>query len=325
MIYRDMPGTELNVSSVCMGGGPICVENDMEYCESLLDKYIDLGGNFIDTANIYGKWLPGGENSSERNIGAWMKERGNRHQLIIATKGGHPHLASMNIPRLSREEVAADLDESLRTLQTDYVDLYWLHRDDESLPAAYILEYLNDFVKEGKIRYFGCSNWKVERILEAARYEVRKGIKGFIGNQMMWNLAHPNKEAIGDKTMVCMDGKAMRLHNETNLAAVPYSSQANGFFDKLERQGAEALAEGVRKLYYNGENLKRYERVKKLAQELSRSVTEIVLGYLTSQPFTTIPIVGSRTVEQLEDSMSAGDLVLDGAMLRFLEGMKELF
>jgi aryl-alcohol dehydrogenase-like predicted oxidoreductase len=320
MIYRNMPKTDLQVSSICMGGVTVIDEHDKDYCFNLLDKYIELGGNFIDTANIYGKWLSQKKNTSELNIGAWIKERKNRHKLIIGTKGGHPHIETMSIGRLSKEEVANDLEESLKALGTDYVDLYWLHRDDENLAVPYIIEYLNKFIEEGKIRYFGLSNWKANRITEALDYAKQRRISGPIANQMMWSLATINKDNLSDKTLVCMDDETFNLHKDCNITAIPYSSQANGFFDKLKQQGSEIKNEKVKEIYFNEENLNRCERVSKLASELNRSITEISLGYLISQPFTTVPIIGSRTLEQLESSLKAGDLNLNEEMIRFLEG-----
>lgn len=320
MLYRNIPGTDLRVSTICMGGVTVIHENDKDYCFRLLDKYVELGGNFIDTANIYGKWLSQKKNTSELNIGDWIKARKNRHELIIGTKGGHPHLETMNTGRLSKEEVGHDLVESLRALQTDYIDIYWLHRDDENLPVSYIIDYLNEFIVEGKIRYFGLSNWKADRIQEALDYARQKKIKGPVANQMMWSFAFINKDKVSDKTLVCMDDETFELHKRNNIAAIPYTSQANGFFEKLNEQGADIEKENVKAVYYNEENLKRYERLIRLTGELSRSITEISLGYLISQSFTTIPIIGSRTVEQLESSMKAGDSILGEEIIRFLEG-----
>jgi aryl-alcohol dehydrogenase-like predicted oxidoreductase len=314
MLYKNIAGTDLYPSAICMGGGVLSIENGMEYSTEMLDIYIDLGGNFIDTANIYGKWLSIGKNVSELYIGEWMKKRNNRHAVIIGTKGGHPNLDTGHISRLSKEEVTADLEESLLALQTDYIDFYWLHRDNESLPVEFILEYLNEFVKEGKIRYFGCSNWKAHRIQEAMELAKSKRIQGFAGNQMLWSIAVPNMDAFMDKTLVSMDKDGIELHKKYGLTAIPYSSQANGFFEKLEHQGIEKMNESVKAYYYNTENLKKFEKIKQLSKELSRSVTEIILGYLLSQPFPTIPIVGSRTIEQLEDSMKAGDFILHDGM-----------
>ena len=319
MLYRMIEGTDLKPSAICMGGGSFCIENGEEHSNNLLDTYAELGGNFIDTANVYGKWLSIGKSISEINIGKWMKERGNRSKLIIGTKGAHPDLKNTHIPRLSKNDVSADLDESLISLQTDYIDLYWLHRDDEKVPVGEILEYLNEFVRMGKIRYFGCSNWKPYRICEAIQYAKQNGLCCFAANQMLWNLAKINEDPFDDKTMVFMNEDCYKLHKETQLAAIPYTSQANGFFEKLDKQNDIPLKRELKRVFYNEENLKRLERIKLIAFELSKSITEIVLGYLISQPFTTIPVIGCSNVEQLECSLKAGDLILKEDMVNYLK------
>lgn len=319
MLYKNIPGTSLNVSSICLGTADLGSTIDKEASFKIMNEFYEKGGNFIDTANVYADWLPIEKSISEKTIGKWIKEKSNRDKVFIGTKGAHPKLNSMHISRLSKEEIVSDLDESLKSLQTDYIDLYWLHRDDEKRPVGEILESLNEQVNIGKIKYFGCSNWKAERIRLAMEYASKMNIKGFVANQMMWSFAKPNTENIRDKTMVLMDDETMKLHNETKLAAIPYSSQANGFFSKLDRIDNVPIAEAIKEKYLNDENIKRLSRIKKLSYELSLSVGEIALGYLISQPFTTIPIVGCRTNEQLKECLKAGDLILDEKMLKYLE------
>jgi aryl-alcohol dehydrogenase-like predicted oxidoreductase len=319
MRYTNIPGTSLKPAVICLGGVQFIEEREIENSFKLLNLYCELGGNFLDTANIYGKWLLDGVNSSERIIGKWLKIRKNRNRLIVATKGGHPDLTTMNQSRLTKNEIESDLNESLKALQTDYIDLYWLHRDDEKIPVAVMIDYLNELMKAGKIRYFGCSNWKPERIREALNYAQSKQINGFVGNQVMWSLAVINENAFDDPTMVIMDEAGLKLHRQTELTALAYSSQANGFFNKLANQAQLPLSSGMMRIYETEETFKRLARVKKLAGELSKSITQIVLGYLISQPFTTIPIVGCHTVEQLQDSIQAGDLVLAPKWVEYLE------
>lgn len=318
MKYKYIPETELQSSAICLGGAPLGSSIDQGLSFKLMDLFHDAGGNFIDTANVYADWLPVEKSISEKTIGKWLKERGNRNKILIGTKGGHPDLASMHISRLSRDEVIHDLEESLKSLQTDYIDIYWLHRDDEKRPVADILEYLNELVQTGKIRYFGCSNWKLPRIREAVQYAAERKMKCFVGNQSMWSFAVPNTEAIEDKTLVVMDQETIEFHKETKMAAIPYSSQANGFFTKLDNANKLPLSDGFVKKYYNSTNIERFERIKKLAAYMSLSIGEVVLGYLTSQPFVTIPVVGCRTAGQLSESLKAGDLAFDSNILDYL-------
>ena len=237
MRYRLLPDTELTASVISFGGNSLSEVNAQPFAFDQLDLYAEAGGNFIDTANIYGRWLEPPLNHSEIYLGNWMQARRNRHQIVLATKGAHPAWEAMTVPRLGREEVAVDLHQSLSALQTDYIDLYYLHRDDERVSVEEILGYLNDFVKAGKIRYFGCSNWQPARIREAQAVARAKGWHGFVANQLMWSLAEANPAGFPDPTMVAMDSASKALHQDTGMAAVAYSAQANGYFDKLAHLG----------------------------------------------------------------------------------------
>ena len=319
MQYKTILGSDMKSSAICLGSSALGSTVNKELSFKLMDLYYESGGNFIDTANVYANWLPIEKNISEKTIGMWIKKRGLRNKILIGTKGGHPDLSSMNIPRLSHIEIVKDLDESLKSLQTDFVDIYWLHRDDEKRPVADMLETLNEQVKVGKIRYFGCSNWRPYRIIEAMQYTAKRNMKCFVANQMRWSLAKLNSDEIGDKTTVEMDEEIFKFHKETKLTAIPYSSQAKGFFTKLDNLDRISLTDGIKEKYYNDENIARLNNIKKLALDMSVSIEEIVLGYLISQSFSTIPIVGCKTVEHLKVSLKAGDLKLNQDMLDYLE------
>ncbi len=145
-----IPNTALTPSVLCLGTVSIGATLDRETSFDMLDKFFEHGGTFIDTAKIYSDWIPGEKSRSEKVIGAWIKERKNRERVILATKGAHPELSSMHIPRLSKVEITADLEASLRHLQVDYLDLYWLHRDDPACPVAEVLETLSGLVRAGQ-------------------------------------------------------------------------------------------------------------------------------------------------------------------------------
>ncbi len=314
MQTRLIPGTDLQPSVLCFGGGSLCQSDFQPEAFRLLDQYQDLGGNFIDTANVYGKWLPAASNISERYIGSWLASRKNRNRIVLATKGGHPDLATMGVSRLSRQDVLADLDESLKSLQTDYIDLYWLHRDDENRPVAEILGYLNDFVRSGKIRWFGCSNWKPARIREAIELSAAGRLQGLAANQLLWSLAEYRRDTLGDPTMVGMDEATWQLHRQVNLAAVPYSSQAHGYFQKLGQIGKDQIKPDLRRMYDLPVNDRRFAAIGQMAEELPCTLDELVLGYLLAQPFPVFPIIGARTADQLALSMKAGQRVWDAAV-----------
>src|SRR5215813_11777320 len=234
MRYSAVPNTDLNPSVIWLGALPFGVSLPQDAAFALMDAYFEAGGNCLDTALVYGEWLPGGKGLSEQTVGAWMTSRHRRDEIILSTKGCHPRLTSMEIPRLSEAELSSDLDESLHNLQTEYIDVYWLHRDDSNRPVAEILEALQHQAQAGKIRTFGCSNWRVERIQEAQEYAAAHKMQAFVGDQLMWSLAQPNPEALSDPSMVWMDKQMYAYHRASGLPAMAYTAQAHGFFAKLE-------------------------------------------------------------------------------------------
>jgi aryl-alcohol dehydrogenase-like predicted oxidoreductase len=318
----NIPGTDLCPSAICLGTVPFGSTLSEKYSFDLLDACLHLGGNFIDTANVYADWIADTKSASEKTIGKWLQTRRNRGKVIIATKGGHPKLYQMQVPRLTKKDIIHDLHESLHHLQTDYVDLYWLHRDDPSIPVENILMTLEEQVQSGKIRYYGCSNWTASRLKEARNASVYHNIKGFAANQPLWSLAVPNHDRLTDKTMVQMDDELKAFHSITGMAVIPYSSQANGFFSgryqKNDKSFSSPSSSTVYQIYYNDGNFERLNRVKHVAQHLLKTTTQIALGYLLSQPYPVFPIVGSRTIEQLRDSYVAADIRLDPQTVRYL-------
>ena len=211
MLYTAIPNTTLTPSALCMGSTMIGSVVDQQLSFRMLDAFLDAGGTFVDTAKVYADWLPGPRSVSEKTIGEWLRQSGKREQVVLATKGAHPELNTMHIARMSPAEIAADVDGSLQHLQTDVIDLYWLHRDDVQRPVAEILETMEGQVRAGKIRYYGCSNWRADRIAEAQAYARSRGWTGFVADQMMWSLAAVDYAAIPDQTMVAMDKRAQAV------------------------------------------------------------------------------------------------------------------
>ncbi|WP_160718885.1 aldo/keto reductase [Bacillus sp. USDA818B3_A] len=319
MRRKKIIGTDLLSSSLSLGGVALGSKLNEEESFKLMDYYVEHGGNMIDSAQVYANWLPIESSISEITIGKWMKLRNNRNQMIVTTKGAHPYLESMDIPRLNSQEIIKDIDESLRRLQVDTIDLYWLHRDDPNKSVGEILETLNEQVKAGKIRYYGCSNWTTERSVKSQEYASGHDIQGFSGNQMMWSLAAADRLKLADPTLVIMDKEMKQFHLATGLSAVPYSSQAQGLFSKLDSGSLTFNESQIMPLYYSDKNRNRLERVRKMAIDHSLSITQVVLGYLLSQPFSTIPIIGCYMVEQLDECLLADMVHFTKDELEFLE------
>ncbi len=319
MTLRDIPGTELRVSPICLGTALFGATIDTPMSYALLDAFFERGGNFIDTARSYSDWIPGERARSEGLIGRWLADRRNRERTIIATKGGHA--AADGTPRLNARELASDIDASLARLHLETIDIYYLHRDAPATPVEPIIDALHVYVRAGKIRYLGCSNWRAERIRDANAYAASSGQTGFVVNQPMWNAAMINSATLADRSLVVMDDEMRRLHVETGMACVPYSSQAGGLFSKLTsmlwalqfRFGRGPTG------YPQGPNLARFRVIKSMARARSMPVSQVVLAYLLSQPFATIPVVGCRNVDQLLETMASADVRLSASDLAAIE------
>lgn len=312
-----IPNTALHVSRLCLGTAQFGAAISPADARALLDAYVIVDGKFIDTASVYSDWIPGTKSSSEKIIGAWLRENGMRDQLVLATKGGHPELSSMQVSRLSPDEIAADVHASLDNLGTDHIDLYWLHRDDRDIPVGEIIDSLNAQVQAGHVRYLGASNWSSERIAAANAYAAQYGLHGFVADQPMWSLASVNWDNLPDKTIRLMDQAALEFHRRTGMAAVAYSSQAHGYFTKL--YGGQPISDNDLRAYDNALNRRRLPVIEALARQHHASVNDVVLAYLLSQPFPTVAVIGPGRPEQLHASLTALNLTLSAAELAALE------
>lgn len=306
MIATPISGADLKVFPICLGTGEIGTKLDRERSFALLDAYVEQGGDFLDTAHNYGDWVRDAPRSaSETVIGEWLQDRRCRDRIVLATKGGYPLLDGRNIPRGSRSEIVEDLDGSLRCLQTDRIDLYWIHRDDETRPVEEIVETLQQQVRAGKIRWYGASNFSAERLRSAFRYAAQCGYTGFVADQVLWNAGVLAKYPYGDSGVRFMDRDRFAFHLETGMTALAFQSQAFGLFHRMDAGTLEQMNPGFRSFYRLPESAERYQGMRAVMEETGLTITQVVLGYLISQPFPTVPIVGCQSAEQVADSMRA--------------------
>lgn len=321
MRYCNIAGRSLTPSVIGLGTGGFGTALDKETCFALLDRYMELGGNLLDTAHVYGAWVPGGDGASETMIGHWLQERGTRDQVLLSTKGAHPPMSDFSQKRLDAESIRSDLSESLERLQTDFIDVYWVHRDDPERSVESIMDALHEQVASGRVRYIGASNWTSERIEAANRYARESGLPPFIGSQPHWNLASLNPVLPND--LVAIDERERQWYADTaDVAIFAYSAQASGFFSGRYGRGFKpegGRADAVTGMYANDESYRRLDRVQSLAANLGVTGSQIALAYLTSQPFPVVALIGANKLTYLEDSCEAGDLVLTPEQLRYLE------
>ena len=313
--------TELEVSPLCLGtvnyGSALADEDALRQ----MSQFVELGGNFIDTARIYGVWANRGAALSERIIGRWLTETKNRTKIVLATKGAHPEWDNMGVMRVHPDDIKFDLEESLKHLSTDYIDLYFLHRDDPQVPVADILQCLEQARKEGKIRHYGCSNWKLERIREAAQVAAREGYQGFVCNQLMWSLADIRFEGLEDKTFVLMDKPTYEYHEAAGMNAMAYMSIAKGYFMRLA--AGEVLPSQVTDVYQTAGNQKIESLMQEYAGDSAVTPLNLSLSYLMFHPFPSAPIASFDDEKQLIDAMNCSEHPVDLSILKRFGALKE--
>ena len=313
MIYKKVGAFE--VSNVVLGGANFGSVIDEKNSFALMDTFVDRGGNCIDTARLYGF-----TGKSEACIGRWLAANPDkREKLVISTKGGHPELKTMDVSRLGKKELESDLDESLSALGVDCIDIYWLHRDDEAILAGEIIETLNGFIRKGKIKSIGASNWKSSRVIEANRYAKEKGLSPFVATQVQWSLAHIN-EGTYDPTTTAMTDEEYEVYSKTELSAFAFSSQAMGIFSLLEKGGEEALTGAVRKFYLNDITLKRYDRALSLAKKYGMPISSVIMSYVYSDyNISAHVLIGPNNTELLLDSITNPNLILTSEEIMWLK------
>ena len=299
MIYRDLKAAdgEIHVSAIAIGSA---VRMSMLSSNELFDIYdcfVEHGGNCIDTARAYS----GGR--AEELVGEYLRTRGNRNKIIISTKCGHP--SADNNPRLSAQDMRSDLDASLKALSTDHIDIYWVHKDNKSIPVEGVIDSLNQFIREGKVRMIGASNWSTERIAAANAYALQSGQTGFGASQIQWSLAETLSLYFEKFTSLVMDDSAYRWYLSNKMTVFAYSAQAQGFFQRVAAQGLAELDMETQRNYGNPENMRRLARALDYSKAHGVPLTVPILGYLISNALTCILVIGSRSREMLIESLLA--------------------
>jgi len=306
MEYRNLGKTGLKVSALCLGTMQFGWSVDEPSSYEVLQAAVDRGVNFIDTANVYSQWIEGNPGGvSETIIGNWIKKNQvPREKLVIATKVRGPRGDGPNDVGLSRVHILREVENSLQRLGIETIDLYQTHSYDPNTPIEETLSALDALVRQGKVRYIGCSNYPAWRLMQALWAAEKHGLEPYISLQPHYSLAHRaefEKELKG----VC----------ETyGVGVIPYSPLAAGFLTgKYSRDGeeVESVRQGsVSRRYFNDRGWALLDEVNALAKKKNASPSQIALAWLLHQPVISSPIIGPRTLSQLEDNLGAVDVSL---------------
>lgn len=305
-----IPGTELVISPIGMGCVNAGLKWDGRDADYIFDAFLEMGGNLYDTARVYSDWVPNETGRSERVLGEWIERSKKRNKAVLITKGGHPLMTGpapdLHKNRMSRGDMVHDLELSLKALHTDYIDLYFYHRDDETIPVEELMDTMEQFVKQGKVRYYGCSNWSTGRMKEADAYCKKKGYRSFAANQALYNAGSKYMKPLEDDTLEYIDSKMQEYHRENpeNLA-MPYMGICGGFFHSYIEKGELSVQNSP---YYTQGNIRMAQKIKDITERYQITVTQAVLGFFTCRDFQCVPLYGPRNAENLKEAIKTFEI-----------------
>ncbi len=303
--------TDLDVFPLCLGGNVFGWTIDEAGSFEVLDAFAAAGGNFIDTADVYGQWAPGGAGISETIIGRWMAARGNRDEIVIATKVG----MAKGLEGLSAKNIARACEASLERLGIERIDLYYAHRDDPETPLEETLGAFAGLIDEGKISYAAASNYSPERLEQALAAGRQTGLASYVALQPNYNLLDRSE----------YEGKLAGVVERHGLACLPYYGLARGFLSgKYRRDGSgggdSPRAQGIRDAYMNERGFAVLDELDRIAQAHQTKVAAVALAWLAAQPTVLAPIASATSVAQLAELTASAELELSSAELEALSG-----
>ena len=310
MKTRKLGASTLEVSPLCLGGNVFGWTADEKTSFAILDALVGSGFNFIDTADMYSRWVPGHKGGeSETIIGKWLKRTGNRGKVIIATKVGME--MGPNDKGLSKAYIFRAVERSLERLQTDYIDLYQSHQDDATTPIEETLEAYSELIKQGKVRVIGASNYTAERLAAALQLSEEHGYPRYESLQPHYNLYERARYEAALEPLCLSKG----------LGVIPYFSLASGFLTGKYRSESD-LSKSPRgqsvKKYLDERGLRILAALDQVSHEKHSTPGKVALAWLLARPSITAPIASATSVEQLHDLIDATKLALDPASIELL-------
>ncbi len=317
MQYGNIPGVSKPVSRLVQGTATDFNPSDPDACFALLDLALKYGINTFDTAHCYG---------AERSklVGQWMRDRDVREQIVVLAKGAHPY----GRPRVTPEDIEADLADTLGWMGTDFVELYVLHRDDPAVPVGPIVEVFNKLHAEGKIGAFGGSNWAVERVQEANEYAAAHNLISFAVSSPNYSLAEQVQPPWADCLTISgpQNEAARAWYAQSDLTLMPWSSLAGGFWsdrfhrDNLDTFGKDdGFAQLAIKCYCVESNFQRLDRARELAGQKGATVPQIAMAFVLNQPMNIFPLMSCANEEMFKANTDSLDIKLTPQELAWLD------
>lgn len=304
MDYRALGQTGLRVSEICLGTMQFKWTTDEAASYAVLDAFWEAGGNFIDTADVYSRWAPGLQGGeAETVIGEWMQRKGNRPDVVLATKVRGRMWEGPNGEGLSRVHILRAVEDSLRRLQTDYIDLYQTHSPDLNTPIDETLRALDDLVRHGKVRYIGCSNYNGWQLMEAVLQARHAGLSEYISIQPHWSLVEREN----------FEKNVLPVVKKFGIGIIPYSPLGRGFLTGKYRRGQplpESKRMGSVQALLTDKNFDLLDKLEELGRARGKTPGQMALGWMLTQECMAAPIIGANTPEQLADSLGAVGLKL---------------
>ena len=311
--YRALGRSSLRVSPLCFGGNVLGWTADEKTSFALLDAWVDAGFNFIDTADVYSRWVTGHKGGeSEAVIGRWLAQGGGRRdKVVIATKVGMDMGEGKD--GLAPARIRQAVEESLKRLQTDRIDLYQAHRDDENTPLEATLEAFGELVKQGKVRVLGASNCKAARLAEALAISKKKGLPRYESLQPLYNLY--------DRAV--FEAELQPLCLKEGVGVLGFYALAAGFlsgkYRKAEDEGKSARGKSTIGKYLNERGLKILSALDEAAKRTGETPARLAIAWVMSRPGMTAPIVSATSSAQMEEILKAARLELDAPTLALLD------
>lgn len=317
--YGKIPYVDKPVSRL-FAGTMLDFMRDGQDASEYLDQVFELGINAFDSANVYGL--------AEASLGLWLEKRRNREKIVILTKGAHHDKFHK---RVTPYDIESDVHTSLARLRTDYIDVYLLHRDDETKEVGPIVEKLNQLLEEGLIRSFGGSNWTHLRVAEANAYAESHGLRGFTAVSPYYGLAVQHADPFGGNCIGISgpeNAAARAYYKDKNIPVIPYSSIGAGFFSGRVKSGdpegaKDVLPRSTLVGYCFPDNFERLRRAEILASEKGYSVAQIAMAFVLNQDLPTFPIVSSRRVGAMRENVEALQIKLSKEELDWLDLLRE--